>query len=165
MKIIIRKTPGAAEHKIEDIKSADYATVINGVDLKDMTNFIKRLNELVLSRDSNGLLVFSKVYWKGGDEFTMGELYWAIFSYLVDKEILLIEDKFFDYGTRENKYVSKTSYFNILEEDLYLPIAKRLIDDGYIIITKLSKMDSLIWHKYKVSPALIRDDKLNELGI
>jgi hypothetical protein len=154
MKIIIRKTPDSAEHKIEDITSADYATVINGVDLKDMTNFIKRLNELAPS-----------IYWKGGDEFTMGELYWAIFSYLVDKEILLIEDKFFDYGTRENKYVSKTSYFNILEEDLYLPIAKRLIDDGYIIITKLSKMDSLIWHKYKVSPALIRDDKLNELGI
>jgi hypothetical protein len=159
MKIIIRKDPDRSEHITNDIKSADYTSVINGVDLSDLTKFIKELNTYEWTKRSS---------WKGSDNFFIGELYWAIFAYLVDMEILLIEDRYFDYGTRIDRYISRDSYFNVLENDLYYPIVERLVENGFIVVVKPGtylNSKKYQWCHFSISPAIFREEKLNELGI
>jgi hypothetical protein len=159
MKIIIRKDPSRYDHIKEDFKTADYKSVIEGVDLNDLTKFIKELNTYEWVR---------RVYWKADHKFFIGELYWAIFAYLVDREILLVEDMYFGCNkSRTDRYVDKNSYYNTLEDNLYYPIVYRLVNNGFIIVVQkdLDTSNGYHWCHFSISPSILREDRLTELGI
>ena len=132
--LIIKKHPTKYEHLPIDNKF-DFNSIINSVYLVDIVKYIIELDD----PDKNDWL--QGTYWVTDHIHGIhtSELEWAIFSYLVHNKILLIEnkkrfstkDKFFkDFG---EEYVPRTSYYNLLESKLYVPILARLEDEGYLI--------------------------------
>lgn len=128
--IIIKEDPFKYKHLYKDL-DIDTDIVVKSVDLVDIVKYIIELDD----PDKNDWL--TGTYWV--TDHTHGihasELQWAIFSYLVHNKILLINKKRFstEDKTFGEEYVPRTSYYNLLEVNLYIPILIRLEDEGYII--------------------------------
>jgi hypothetical protein len=120
--ILIRKDPnryGNLPYNKEDFQS-----VIDEVDLSDILDYI------VSAIDGDWA---PGCHWKNhdvNDNLFVGQLEWIIYSYLVHKGLLIVEDKYFGYNTsRIEKYRDRCGYYNPLEKDLYIPIIKRMVDE------------------------------------
>ena len=148
--ILIRKDP----NKYENIphNADDFQSVINGVDLFDITNYI------ISAIDGD----WAPSYWKCNsinDEILSSGLHWLIYSYLVHSKLLVIEDRFFGYnGDRADKYKNRLTYHNTFEVDLYKPI-DRMFNEGYLNISKISPFSDL----YKLGPMYWRNTNLEKL--
>jgi len=133
-----------------------YKDVTDNVNLFDLTNFILRLHKETW---------VPGCYWDPNIENDLfnnanfGAMHWAIYSYLVSKKIMFIEDEYFDnpkYPSRTERYKLKKSFDNRLIPDLYEPILVRLIDNNYF------KKNG---YNFFIDVSYIRDKKLKELGI
>ena len=94
--LTIKKNPNRYVNLISDVSDSDYQLVIQFVDLLDLKDFIMDLD--------NQSWVPS-CYWKSCDWFSIGELYWAIYAYLVDRCLLQVEDCYYGYSrSRTEKY-------------------------------------------------------------
>lgn len=120
--ILIRKDPnryGNLPYNKEDFQS-----VIDEVDLSDILDYI------ISAIDGDWA---PKSYWSiksKEDKMFIGKLQWIIYSYLVHKGLLIVEDQYFGYNdSRIEKYKDRLSFYNPLEKDLYIPIIKRMVDE------------------------------------
>jgi len=120
--ILIRKDPnryGNLPYNKEDFQS-----VIDEVDLSDILDYIISAIEEDWA---------PKSYWSiksKEDKMFIGKLQWIIYSYLVHKGLLIVEDQYFGYNdSRIEKYKDRLSFYNPLEKDLYIPIIKRMVDE------------------------------------
>lgn len=158
--IEILKDPDRAEHLPYDYPKEVFQNVIDGVDLEDLTEFIKELN------DASWV---PKCYWKnkGKDinhEMWYGELSWAMYSYLVDRKLLIVEDQYYRYNkSRTEKYKDRHCYFNPLEKQLYHPIVKRLLDEKWLDIARVVDYTYSKGYYYKLGVSHQREEKLNEI--
>jgi hypothetical protein len=157
--IEIKKDPNGNDHLMGHITDEDYKKLAESVDLKDITEFIKTLNSDVCVPDC---------YWKNKGEdifkkFYSGGLHWAVYSYLVYKELLIIEDRYYKYNTsRTDKYLKRNSYFNPLERQLYQLIIDRLVGEKYLEEEKIPHKYTTSYY-YTLGKSYQREDKLNKL--
>jgi len=156
--ILIQKDPERSE--LLPYKDKDYQRLVDEVDLHDLTRHIISLN------------VESWVpscYWENVGksidvEIWYGEISWAIYSYLVDKGFLIIEDQYYRYNTsRSDKYKKRNSYFNTLEKELYHPIRDRLLDGSYLDISRVVEHTYTRGYYYKIGKSYLRENKLNKI--
>lgn len=151
--ILISKDPNKYENL--PYSKADFQSVIDEVDLSDILDYI-------ISTIDNKWA--PNCYWKFSsidDTMFSGELQWIIYSYLVHKELLLIEDQYFGYNTsRTEKYKDRFSYHNTLERDLYGPILNRMVDEKYLTLIDTShgygyyKLGSVYWRRINLEKIL-----------
>ena len=136
----------------KSILNGDFNSVINSVDLVDLLDFIKSL-----SVDK----WVPNAYWKhknNSNKFHWGEAVWAVYSYLIDRKILIIEDQYYGWNSsRTNKYLLKNSYDSTFENSLYDPILKKMVDSKY-----LNQMDGKY---FQINKSILRSEKLEILDI
>lgn len=148
--ILIRKDLNRYENL--PYNKSDFRSVIDEVDLSDILDYIVSAIEEDWA---------PKSYWsiesKESNIF-IGKLEWIIYSYLVHKELLIVEDQYFGYNMgRTEKYKNRCDYYNPLERDLYDPIIKRMVDERYLI-----NVDN---RYYKIGPIYWRNKNLESLSI
>jgi len=151
--ILIRKDPN--KYTNLPYSKADFQSVIDEVDLSDILDYI------ISAIDGDWA---PKSYWSiksKEDDIFWGQLEWVIYSYLVHKELLLIEDQYFGYNTsRTEKYKDRFSYHNTLEMDLYKPILNRMVDEKYLTLIDTSygvynyKLGPVYWRKINLEKIL-----------
>ena len=142
------------------ITDEDYKKLAESVDLNDIIKFIKTLN----SDDW-----VPSCYWKNKGEdifkrFCSGELHWAVYSYLVDKKLLIIEDRYFNNRERTDKYLKRNGYFNPLEKELYQLIINRLVDKKYLEEEAIPQKYTTSYY-YTLGKSYKREYKLKKIGI
>lgn len=151
--ILIRKDPNRYENL--PYNKEDFQSVIDEVDLSDILDYI------ISAIDEDWAI---KSYWSiksKEDDMFIGELEWIIYSYLVHKKLLMIEDQYFGYNTsRTEKYKDRLSYHNTLERDLYIPIINRMADEKYL---KLIDTSYNYGHNYKLGPVYWRRINLENI--
>jgi hypothetical protein len=150
--ILIRKDPNRYENL--PYNKEDFQSVIDEVDLSDILDYI-------ISTIDNKWA--PNCYWKFSsidDTMFSGELQWIIYSYLVHKELLLIEEQYFGYNTSQTeKYKDRFTYHNTLERDLYKPILNRMIDEKYLKLIDTSynygqKLGPVYWRRINLENIL-----------
>jgi hypothetical protein len=142
---------------IKDIPKSDFAEIIDSIDLYDISQYF-------ISLDTDKWV--PNCYWKTLDNISIlkenrffGEIMWGIYSYLIHKELLVIEDKYFGYNSNRTDMSKKyRTYFNPLENDLYILIIKRLLDENYL--TENTNGYSMY---YKIGNSYHRQKNLDEL--
>lgn len=154
--IEIKKDPNRNDHLMDHITDEDYKKLAESVDLNDITEFIKTLN----SDDW-----VPSCYWKNKGEdifkkFYSGELHWAVYSYLVYRELLIIEDKY--NKSRTDKFLKRNGYFNPLEKQLYQLIIDRLVYERYLEEESIPEKYFTSYY-YTLGKSYQREDKLNKL--
>jgi hypothetical protein len=146
--ILIRKDPNRYENLLYN--KEDFQSVIDEVDLSDILDYI------VSAIDGDWA---PSCYWKHhdvNDNLFVGQLEWIIYSYLVHKGLLMVEDQYFRYNTsRIEKYRDRYGYYNPLERDLYIPIINRMVDEKYLI-----NVDN---RYYKLGPIYWRNNNLENI--
>lgn len=146
--LVIKKDPNDFKHL--KVKDEGYKRIVDLVDLYDLSKFINSLNKEEWVPDC---------YWnKNKLEFNYPELYWSIFSYLIDKKILIIEDRYYGYNPKREKYVKRDSFDNTLSEKLYKPITERLEQSGFIEYDRGYYLLSKSYYKLK-----LRKKNLNKI--
>jgi hypothetical protein len=155
--LIIEKDFDTLGHKIP---MSSYYNVVDSIDLEDLMKFITSL-----CTES----WVPKCYWNEGigghifvkDGTDRGSLSWAVFSYLITKEIIMIEDKYFitHPNPKRERYVKRTSFDNRHEQSLYIPIVRRLVSEGWL--SEYSNMN----HHYHLGKLYYRVKSLEKLGI
>ena len=142
----------------------DFGELVDAIDLYDITKYF-------ISLDTDTWV--PSCYWSKFDgENTkdilkeprfIGEMMWGVYSYLIEKEFLVIEDKYFGYNSnRVDKYLKKDSYYNTLEEVLYKLVLKRLVNEGYLInIPHSHRKEHFLM--FKIGGSYHRQKNLNEL--
>jgi len=116
--ILIKKDPNRYENL--PYNKEDFQSVIDEVDLSDILDYI-------ITTIEEGWA--PKSYWSiksKEDKMFIGKLEWIIYSYLVHKELLIVE---LSYPVKNEKYKDRLSFYNPLEKDLYIPIIKRMVDE------------------------------------
>ena len=120
--ILIKKDPNGYNNL--PYNKEDFQSVIDEVHLSDILDYIITAIEEDWA---------PKSYWSvksKEDKMFIGKLQWIIYSYLVHKGLLIVEDCYFEYNkSRIEKYKDRLSYHNPLEKDLYIPIIKRMVDE------------------------------------
>ncbi len=119
--ILIKKDPN--EYKNLPYNKEDFQSVIDEVDLSDILDYI-------ITAIEEGWA--PKSYWSiksKEDKMFIGKLEWIIYSYLVHKELLIVE---LSYPVKNEKYKDRLSFYNPLEKDLYIPIIKRMVNEKYL---------------------------------
>ena len=146
--ILIRKDLNRYENL--PYNKSDFQSVIDEVDLSDILDYI------VSAIDGDWA---PGCHWKHhdvNDNLFVGQLEWIIYSYLVHKGLLMVEDQYFGYNdSRIEKYKDRLSYHNTLEKDLYLPIINRMADEKY-----LTNVDD---RYYKLGPIYWRNKNLENI--
>lgn len=103
--------------------------LVQMVDLDDIIDFVKSLSYETW---------VPSVYWSNKNKHWSTPFYdicWAIYSYLVSRGLLVIEDKYFGRNSERKKvYLDRSSYYNPLEESIYRPIQNRMILSGHLDI-------------------------------
>ncbi len=157
--LLIEKDPNRFEHLPYNDK--DYNSVIESIDLFHLIEYI-----IDLDNDDKNKWV-SKAYWdkskriKSGveDLLFIGQLYWAIYSYLIHNEYLIVEDQYYEYNLlRTDKYKTRCEYFNPLEITLYSPILRKLSSESY-----LESLEKNGWRYYKIGKMYSRVINLKNL--
>jgi hypothetical protein len=161
--ILIRKDPNRCENLAYN--KEDFQSVIDEVDLSDILDYI-------ISTINNKWA--PNCYWKFSsidDTIYSGELQWIIYSYLVHKGLLMVEDQYFGYNTsRTEKYKDRCSYHNTLVNDLYNPIGNRMVSEKYITDVDYRILISqggpnINYRYYKLGPVYWRNHNLEKIGI
>jgi hypothetical protein len=151
--ILIKKDPNRYENL--PYNKEDFQSVIDEVDLSDVLDYI------ISAIDGDWA---PKSYWSiksKEDDMFFGQLEWIIYSYLVHKKLLMIEDQYFGYNTsRTEKYKDRLTYHNTLERDLYIPIINRMVDEKYL---KLIDTSYNYGHNYKLGPVYWRRINLENI--
>ncbi len=123
--ILIKKDPNGYNNL--PYNKEDFQSVIDEVHLSDILDYIINAIEEDWA---------PKSYWSvksKEDKMFIGKLQWIIYSYLVHKGLLIVEDCYFEYNkSRIEKYKDRLSYHNPLEKDLYIPIIKRMVNEKYL---------------------------------
>jgi len=89
---------------------------------------------------------------------------WVIYSYLVSKRLLIIEDQYFGWNSeRTKKYLDRTGYYNPLEKQIYKPILDRMVSSGHLDIINLQVSSGRFFDHYVIGKRFIREKKLNIL--
>lgn len=128
-----------------------FQTVIDEVNISDIVQYI------ISAIDDNWA---PNCYWKiksKEEEIFFAELLWVVYSYLIHNEIIIIEDPYFEYNKhRTEKYKNRLSYHNPLENNLYIPIIKRMSDEGYLTSEKTNyyKLGKMYWRNVKLDKLL-----------
>ncbi len=157
--ILIRKDPNRKWEHLPYDKS-EFQSAINEVNLSDILDYI------ISAIDENWA---PKSYWSiksKEEDIFIGKLQWVIYSYLVHKGLLIVEDRYFGYNkSRTEKYTDRYSYYNPLEKDLYKPIMDRMVREKYLIswdsIKKWANTGtSYIQTYYKLGPIYWRNINL-----
>lgn len=153
--------------KNKKISDSEFKKIIDSVDLYDICNYI-------ISLDSESWVPVS--YWsrakaklhKDPEKQILkdphyGEMIWAIYSYLVHNEILMIKNE----HSLKGDIRKKDSYYNLLEAPLYHPILTRLIDEGFLIRTYQNNPSSVYSFNdgYKIGSSYNRMSNLEKLNI
>lgn len=144
----------------------DFDSIINSVELVDIVKYIIELDD----PDKNDWIKDNYWYWYPANLISnnhkngihTSELEWAIFSYLVHNNILVIEKKYYNPLDDIDKYVPRTSYYNPLEAKLYVPILARLEKEGYLIRGEKIEYGMPF---FKISKKYQRIDSLKKLGV
>lgn len=141
--IRIKKKESEQKHIPWD--NVDFERLVDGVDLSDVMDFIL----MTMDGESNHYWSVTDINW----HIYYGELDWVIYSYLVDRGLLIVEDKYYssDMNTGRSKYLDKSGYFNPLEHNLYTPIVDRL--SGYYL-------DKVEENYYMIGKGYLRDKTL-----
>jgi hypothetical protein len=151
--ILIRKDPNRYENL--PYNKEDFQSVIDEVDLSDILDYI------ISAIDGDWA---PKSYWSiksKEDDMFFGKLQWIIYSYLVHKGLLVVEDCYFGYNTSQiEKYKDRLSYHNTLEVDLYKPILNRMADEKYLTLIDISYNYG---HNYKLGPIYWRRINLENI--
>jgi hypothetical protein len=149
--ILIRKDPNRWEHLPYD--KSEFQSVIDSVNLSDILDYI------ISAIDEDWS---PKSYWSiksKEEDIFIGKLQWVIYSYLVHKGLLIVEDRYFGYNkSRTEKYTDRYSYYNPLEKDLYKPIMDRMVDEKY-----LTSWDGYVYTYYKLGPVYWRGINLERI--
>jgi len=123
--IVIKKCPHKFEHIPYDPN--DFKYLVDEVNLFDICEYIISANKGDWAPNC---------YWsKVEKNIRFVELQWLVYSYLIHKGLLIIEDKYFGYHkSRTEKYIDRCSYYNPLENRLYVPILDRMVNEKYLSI-------------------------------
>ncbi len=135
----------AARAAVPGQKPSRSDELVQMVDLDDIIDFIKSL-----SYES----WVPSVYWGNKNKHWSTPFYdgcWAIYSYLISRGLLVIEDKY-----SGKKYLDRSSYYNPLEESIYRPIQNRMLLSGHL---------DIVSHRYVIGKRFIREEKMNLLEI
>ncbi len=119
--ILIKKDPNGYNNL--PYNKEDFQSVIDEVHLSDILDYIISAIEEDWA---------PKSYWSvksKEDKMFIGKLQWIIYSYLVHKELLIVE---LSYPVKNEKYKDRLSFHNPLEKDLYIPIIKRMVNEKYL---------------------------------
>lgn len=140
---------------------SDMDRLVESVDLIDILDFIKSLNS-----DS----WVPSCYWKniGKDINTpiLSGINWSIYSYLVSRGLLVIEDTYYGrYSHIKEKYKTRDSYDNKYEKFLYNPILCRMVSSGYLDVVNLKVESGRFFDHYQIGKSFLRREKLDSLGI
>lgn len=151
--------------KNEIVPEQDFGKIVDAIDLYDITQYF-------ISLDTDTWV--PSCYWSKFDKQNkpinileeprfIGEMMWGVYSYLIEKGFLVIEDKYFGYNSnRVDKYLKKDSYYNTLEEVLYKLVLKRLVNEGYLInIPHSHRKEHFLM--FKIGGSYHRQKNLNEL--
>lgn len=151
--ILIRKDPNRYENLLHN--KEDFQSVIDEVDLSDILDYI------IIAIEEDWA---PNCYWKHhdvNDNLFVGQLEWIIYSYLVHKGLLIVEDCYFGYNkSRIEKYKDRFTYHNTLEMDLYKPILNRMADEKYLTVIDTSYGYG---HNYKLGPVYWRRINLENI--
>ncbi len=146
--ILIRKDPDRYENL--PYNKEDFQSVIDEVNLSDILDYI------ISAIDGDWA---PSCYWKHhdvNDNLFVGQLEWIIYSYLVHKGLLIVEDCYFGYNkSRTEKYEDRYGYYNPLERDLYIPIINRMVDEKYL--------NNIGDRRYKLGPIYWRNNNLENI--
>ena len=103
--ILIKKDPNRYANL--PYNKEDFQSVIDEVDLSDILDYIISAIEEDWA---------PKSYWSiksKEEDIFIGKLQWVIYSYLVHKGLLIVEDRYFGYNkSRTEKYTDRYSYYN-----------------------------------------------------
>lgn len=139
----------------------DFTFLIETVNLNDITLFIWDLFENYVS-----------AYWKPKNDpknncVYIGDMEWAIFSYLTAREIIKIKDIYYGYNKdRTEEYIGQWNFYNPLTKNLYVPIINRLTKEKYLEeCVKKPYYDTIKYDLlyYRVHPNKMREIKLNRI--
>lgn len=149
--------------KIKEI--SEFQEVIKSVDPYDICNYI-------VSLDTESWVPVC--YWSRAIKDTKkriedfmdphyGEMMWAIYSYLVHNEILIIEDEYYGCNSsRVDKYKKRDSYDSRFENQLYHPIISRLVIEKFLTV-----LEPVVhgFPRYKMGSSYYRMYNLENLNI
>ena len=149
--------------KIKEI--SEFQEVIKSVDPYDICNYI-------VSLDTESWV--PRCYWSRESlddkakklDHHYGEMMWAIYSYLVHNEILVIEDEYYGCNSsrvdKYKKYKKRDSYDSRFENQLYHPIISRLVIEKFLTV-----LEPVVhgFPRYKMGSSYYRMYNLENLNI
>jgi len=119
---------------VSNVTPKQIQDILNSIDVRDMFEFVENLyNEKWVP----------SCYWEITDKERIpmnrfhGEMYWAMYSYLVSRKIVMFEDPYYKQNSSiTERYKLRTSYDNAWEEVLYQPMLDLMVPDYYEVISR-----------------------------
>lgn len=154
---------------INEIPLSEFQEVIDSIDLYDLCNYIISLDTESWVPSSYWSRAKAKLYKDAEKQKEAlkyphyGEIFWAIYSYLVHNEIIMIEDEYWRYNSsRVDKYRKRDGYYSPLENRLYQPILTRLLNEKFLSISEVTYYGN---DTYKMGSSYYRMSNLEKINI